>query len=122
MRFEDFPSHLVEAVIAIEDRRFYAHFGLDPRGLLRAMAVNLETGAFGARRLDLTQQLAKNVFLTPERSFKRKVQELLLAFWLEAHFSKHDILALYLNRVYFGSGAYGVQAAAKLISTDRCKI
>ena len=61
----------------------------------------------------LTQQLAKNVFLTPERSFKRKVQELLLAFWLEAHFSKQDILALYLNRVYFGSGAYGVQAAAE---------
>ena len=61
----------------------------------------------------LTQQLAKNVFLTPERSFKRKVQELLLAFWLEAQFSKQDLLALYLNRVYFGAGAYGVQAAAE---------
>lgn len=113
MRFEDFPSHLVQAVIAIEDRRFFSHFGLDPRGLARAMAVNLRQGRLAQGGSTLTQQLAKNVFLTPERSFKRKVQELLLAFWLEAHFSKQDILALYLNRVYFGSGAYGVQAAAE---------
>lgn len=113
MRFDDFPPHLVEAVIAIEDRRFYAHYGLDPRGLLRAMAVNIRQGRLAQGGSTLTQQLAKNVFLTPERSFKRKVQELLLAFWLEAHFSKNDILALYLNRVYFGSGAYGVQAAAE---------
>ncbi|MGB1464559.1 MAG: transglycosylase domain-containing protein, partial [Parvibaculales bacterium] len=89
------------------------HFGLDPRGLARAMAVNLRQGRLAQGGSTLTQQLAKNVFLTPERSFKRKVQELLLAFWLEAHFSKQDILALYLNRVYFGSGAYGVQAAAE---------
>ena len=113
MRFDDFPSHLVEAVIAIEDRRFFSHFGLDPRGLLRALAVNMRQGRLAQGGSTLTQQLAKNVFLTPERSFKRKVQELLLAFWLEAHFSKQDILALYLNRVYFGSGAYGVQAAAE---------
>ena len=113
MRFDDFPPHLVEAVIAIEDRRFFSHFGLDPRGLLRALAVNIRQGRLAQGGSTLTQQLAKNVFLTPERSFKRKVQELLLAFWLEAHFSKRDILALYLNRVYFGSGAYGVQAAAE---------
>ena len=113
MRFDDFPSHLVQAVIAIEDRRFFSHFGLDPRGLLRALAVNMRQGRLAQGGSTLTQQLAKNVFLTPERSFKRKVQELLLAFWLEAHFSKQDILALYLNRVYFGSGAYGVQAAAE---------
>lgn len=113
MRFDDFPPHLVEAVIAIEDRRFFSHFGLDPRGLLRALAVNMRQGRLAQGGSTLTQQLAKNVFLTPERSFKRKVQELLLAFWLEAHFSKKDILALYLNRVYFGSGAYGVQAAAE---------
>ena len=113
MRFDDFPPHLVEAVIAIEDRRFFSHFGLDPRGLLRALAVNIRQGRLAQGGSTLTQQLAKNVFLTPERSFKRKVQELLLAFWLEAHFSKQDILALYLNRVYFGSGAYGVQAAAE---------
>ena len=113
MRFDDFPPHLVEAVIAIEDRRFFSHFGLDPRGLLRALAVNMRQGRLAQGGSTLTQQLAKNVFLTPERSFKRKVQELLLALWLEAHFSKQDILALYLNRVYFGSGAYGVQAAAE---------
>lgn len=113
MRYEDFPPHLVEAVIAIEDRRFFSHFGLDPRGLVRAFMVNLRAGGLVQGGSTLTQQLAKNVFLTPERSFKRKVQELLLAFWLEAHFSKQDIMALYLNRVYFGSGAYGVQAAAE---------
>ncbi|MCH1568263.1 MAG: PBP1A family penicillin-binding protein [Alphaproteobacteria bacterium] len=113
MQFDDFPPHLVEAVIAIEDRRFFLHFGLDPRGLIRAALVNLRTGRLAQGGSTLTQQLAKNVFLTPERSFKRKVQELLLAFWLEAHFSKQDIIALYLNRVYFGSGAYGVQSAAE---------
>jgi penicillin-binding protein 1A len=113
MRFDDFPPHLVNAVIAIEDRRFFSHCGLDPYGLARALAVNLRQGRLAQGGSTLTQQLAKNVFLTPERSFKRKVQELLLAFWLEAHFSKQDILALYLNRVYFGSGAYGVQAAAE---------
>ncbi|MBL70646.1 MAG: penicillin-binding protein [Rhodobiaceae bacterium] len=113
MRFDDFPPHLINAVIAVEDRRFFKHFGLDPRGLLRALAVNIRQGRLAQGGSTLTQQLAKNVFLTPERSFKRKVQELLLAFWLEAHFSKKDILALYLNRVYFGSGAYGVQAAAE---------
>ena len=113
MRFDDFPPHLINAVIAVEDRRFFKHFGLDPRGLLRALAVNIRQGRLAQGGSTLTQQLAKNVFLTPERSFKRKVQELLLAFWLEVHFSKKDILALYLNRVYFGSGAYGVQAAAE---------
>ena len=113
MRYEDLPPHLIEAVIAIEDRRFFSHLGLDPRGLLRAMAVNLRQGRLAQGGSTLTQQLAKNVFLTPERSFKRKVQELLLAFWLEAHFTKQDIIALYLNRVYFGSGAYGVQSAAE---------
>ena len=113
MRYEDLPPHLIEAVIAIEDRRFFSHFGLDPRGLLRAMAVNLRQARLAQGGSTLTQQLAKNVFLTPERSFKRKVQELLLAFWLEAHFTKQDIIALYLNRVYFGSGAYGVQSAAE---------
>ena len=100
----------------------FSHFGLDPRGLARAMAVNLRQGRLAQGGSTLTQQLAKNVFLTPERSFKRKVQELLLAFWLEAHFSKQDILALYLNRVYFGSGAYGVQAAAETYFNRPCKI
>jgi len=113
LRYDDFPPALVHAVVAIEDRRFFDHFGLDPRGLARAMLANIKAGRLVQGGSTLTQQLAKNVFLTPERSFKRKIQELLLAFWLEAHFSKQDIFALYMNRVYFGSGAYGVQAAAQ---------
>ncbi|MBE8220253.1 MAG: PBP1A family penicillin-binding protein [Alphaproteobacteria bacterium] len=113
LRYQSMPSHLVEAVVAIEDRRFFSHWGLDPRGLARAMINNLLAGRVVQGGSTITQQLAKNVFLTPERSFKRKVQELLLAFWLEAQFSKQDILAFYLNRVYFGAGAYGVAAAAE---------
>ena len=112
--YADLPLHLVEAVVAIEDRRFFDHFGLDPRGLARAMLVNLRAGRLEQGGSTLTQQLAKNVFLTPERTFKRKVQELLLAFWLEAKLTKQEIIALYLNRVYFGAGAYGVQAAADI--------
>ena len=113
LRYEDLPADLIAAVTAIEDRRFFDHIGLDPRGLARAIIANLRAGRTVQGGSTLTQQLAKNVFLTPERSFKRKVQELLLAFWLEARFSKQDILALYMNRVYFGAGAYGVQAAAE---------
>lgn len=113
LRYEDLPEDLVAAVTAIEDRRFFSHFGLDPYGLARAVLANVRAGRTVQGGSTLTQQLAKNVFLTPERTFKRKVQELLLAFWLEARFTKQDILALYLNRVYFGAGAYGVQAAAE---------
>ena len=113
LRYEDLPADLIAAVTAIEDRRFFDHIGLDPRGLMRAVVANVRAGRTVQGGSTLTQQLAKNVFLTPERSFKRKAQELLLAFWLEARFSKQDILALYFNRVYFGAGAYGVQAAAE---------
>ena len=113
IRYEDLPLVLVHAVTAIEDRRFFDHFGIDPRGLARAALANLRAGRTVQGGSTLTQQLAKNVFLTPERSFKRKIQELLLAFWLETQFTKQDLLTLYLNRVYFGAGAYGVQAAAQ---------
>ena len=113
VQYRDLPAHLVDAVVAIEDRRFFSHIGLDPRGLARAMLVNLRAGRFQQGGSTLTQQLAKNVFLTPERTLKRKIQELLLAFWLEAQFSKQEILALYLNRVYFGNGAYGISTAAQ---------
>ena len=111
--FERMPDHLPNAVIAIEDHRFRYHFGLDPIGLSRAMVRNALAGKLVEGGSTLTQQLAKNMFLTPERSVRRKVQELVLAFWLEAKYSKDDILEMYLNRVYFGAGAYGVEAAAK---------
>ncbi|MCS6878344.1 MAG: PBP1A family penicillin-binding protein [Geminicoccaceae bacterium] len=110
---DEIAPHLVQAVLAIEDHRFYAHFGIDPIGLVRALWSNLAAGEVVAGGSTLTQQLAKNLFLTPERSLKRKLQELALALWLEARLSKDEILVLYLNRVYLGAGAYGVEAAAR---------
>ncbi len=113
VRLEQLPPHLPQAVMAIEDRRFYYHFGVDPIGLARAMFVNVRRGKFVQGGSTLTQQLAKNLFLAPERTFRRKMQEVVLALWLEAKFSKDQILEMYLNRVYFGAGAYGVDAAAR---------
>ncbi|HEX2255764.1 MAG TPA: PBP1A family penicillin-binding protein [Afifellaceae bacterium] len=113
VRLGDLPVHVGDAVVAIEDRRFRSHFGLDPIGLMRAALRNLLAGRLVEGGSTITQQLAKNLFLTPERSFRRKVQELVLAMWLEARYSKDAILEMYLNRVYFGAGAYGVDAAAR---------
>ncbi len=113
LSFEEFPPHLIQAVMAIEDRRFFYHWGLDPIGLLRAMVVNISTGKVVQGGSTVTQQLAKVVFLSPERTLKRKVQELLLSFWLELRYSKHEIMSMYLNRVYLGGGYYGVDAAAR---------
>ena len=109
----DISPHLPKAVIAIEDHRFRSHFGFDPVGFSRAMYRNVAGGRMREGGSTITQQLAKNLFLSPERTFGRKVQELILAVWLEAKFSKDEILELYLNRVYFGSGAYGADAAAR---------
>ncbi len=109
----EMSRYIPEAVIAIEDRRFYSHFGVDPIGLTRAMASNLAAGHFSQGGSTLTQQLAKNLFLKPERTIERKVQEVLLALWLEHKHSKDQILEMYLNRVYFGSGSYGVEAASR---------
>jgi penicillin-binding protein 1A len=109
----ELPPYLPQAVLATEDRRFYGHFGLDPIGLLRAAYVNLREWRLVQGGSTITQQLAKNVFLTPARTVRRKGQEMLLALWLERNFSKEQILALYLNRVYFGAGTYGVDAAAR---------
>ena len=113
MRAEALPAELRQAVIATEDRRFYGHFGLDVIALARAAFANLRAGRIVQGGSTLTQQLAKNVFLTPERSLKRKVQELMLALWLERTFTKDEILSIYLNRVYLGAGTYGVEAAAR---------
>ncbi len=110
---DQLPSWLIAAVIATEDRRFYRHFGVDPRGIARAAFSNLRAAGVREGGSTLTQQLAKNLFLTHRRHFKRKVQEILLAIWLERNLSKDEILTLYLNRVYFGAGAYGVDAAAR---------
>lgn len=107
------PKYLPQAFVAIEDRRFYYHFGLDPIGITRAIFVNIMRGRLREGGSTLTQQLAKNLFLTQERTLERKLQELILAVWLEMKYSKSQILELYLNRVYFGSGAYGVEAAAQ---------
>jgi len=113
LSLENMSPYIPQAVIAIEDRRFYSHFGIDPLGLARAMLTNLTTGRMAQGGSTLTQQLAKNLFLSPERTLERKVQEVLLAFWLEQKYSKDQILAMYLNRVFFGSNAYGVEAASR---------
>ena len=108
----ELPAYLPQAVLATEDRRFYSHMGLDPRGLLRALYVNIRAWDWIQGGSTITQQLAKNVFLTPARTLRRKGQEVLLALWLEHAFTKDQILELYLNRVYFGAGTYGIDAAA----------
>ncbi len=113
IRLKEMPRHLLQAVIATEDRRFYEHIGIDPYGLARAMGANLWAGRLVQGGSTITQQAAKNIFLTPERNLRRKAQELLLALWLEHKFTKDEILELYLNRVYLGSGSYGVSAAAQ---------
>jgi penicillin-binding protein 1A len=109
----EMSPYIPQAVMAIEDRRFYSHFGVDPIGLARAMAGNVAAGRITQGGSTLTQQLAKNLFLKPERTIERKVQEVLMAFWLEHEFTKDQILEMYLNRVYFGSGSYGVEAASR---------
>jgi len=110
---KDLPSYLPKAFIAIEDRRFYSHYGVDPIGIARAAVANVMHRGVSQGGSTLTQQLAKNLFLTQERTMARKLQEVELAIWLERKHSKSEILELYLNRVYFGSGAYGVEAAAQ---------
>jgi penicillin-binding protein 1A len=110
---KELPAYLPRAFIAIEDRRFYSHFGLDPIGLVRAVAANVLHRGVAQGGSTITQQLAKNLFLNQERTVWRKLQEAVLALWLEQKFSKDEILELYLNRVYFGAGAYGVDAAAQ---------
>jgi penicillin-binding protein 1A len=114
VRLAELPAYLPGALMAVEDRRFRSHFGLDPIGLARAAVANWRAGHVVQGGSTLTQQLAKNLFLTPERSLRRKVQEAMLALWLERRFTKDQLLEIYLNRVYLGAGAYGVDAAARL--------
>jgi len=114
VRLAELPPYVPQAVIAIEDRRFYSHFGVDPIGLARAAYANYVSGRVVQGGSTLTQQLAKNLFLDPDRTIERKLQEMVLAVWLESQFSKDEILQLYLNRVYFGAGATGIEKAAQV--------
>lgn len=109
----DLPPYVGTAVMAIEDRRFYSHFGVDPLGLARAMLVNVRQGRFAQGGSTITQQLAKNLFLTPDKTIRRKVQEAMLAMVIEWRHDKDEILSAYLNRVYYGSGAFGIDSAAR---------
>jgi penicillin-binding protein 1A len=110
---DNLPDHLIKAVLATEDRRFYEHFGIDFPGLARAMLANARANSVVQGGSTLTQQLAKNLFLTNERSLERKIKEAFLALWLEARLTKREILKLYLDRAYMGNGIFGVQAAAQ---------
>src|SRR5947199_2872334 len=109
----ELPAFLPKALLAIEDRRFYSHYGVDPFGVARAVGANVLHRGVSQGGSTITQQLAKNLFLTQERTMQGNVQEVILALWLERKYSKDEILDLYLNRVYFGNGAYGVEAAAQ---------
>jgi penicillin-binding protein 1A len=114
VRVSELPDYVPNALIAIEDHRFRSHFGVDPLSLMRAAYENFTAGRVVQGGSTITQQLAKNLFLKPERTYSRKAQELVLAIWLETKFSKDDILQLYLNRVYYGSGATGIEKAAQV--------
>ena len=107
------PYTLQNAFIAVEDNRFYEHIGIDFRGILRAIWANIRGGEVAEGGSTITQQLAKNAYLTQDRTIKRKIQEIFLALQLERQYTKQEILEFYLNQIYFGQGAYGVQAAAK---------
>ena len=113
VQVDDLPDSLIAAVLAIEDRRFYSHIGIDLRGVARAMVANVAAGRLVQGGSTITQQLAKNMFLTNERTLLRKVQEALLALWLEVNYTKDEILSAYLNRVFLGPGIYGMDAAAR---------
>jgi penicillin-binding protein 1A len=110
---EEYPDHLIKAVLATEDRRFYEHYGIDFPGTIRAMTANARAGGVVQGGSSITQQLAKNLFLSNERTLERKVKEAFLAVWLETRLSKNEILKLYLDRAYMGGGAFGVDAAAQ---------
>ncbi|AYZ74037.1 penicillin-binding protein [Fusobacterium necrophorum subsp. funduliforme] len=110
---EEIPEYSKQAFLAIEDKRFYEHHGIDPRGLLRALFVNLRSGHARQGASSITQQLAKNAFLTMDRTLSRKIKELIITIEIERVYTKEEILEKYLNEIYFGSGAYGLKTAAK---------
>src|SRR4051812_18055838 len=111
--YEQIPPEMRAAMIAVEDKRFRSHLGVDPIGIARSIKVRIQSGHFSQGGSTITQQLARNIFLTNNRTFGRKIKEAVLALALERKFSKDQILELYLNRVYFGGGAYGIDAASR---------
>lgn len=113
VKLSQVPVNLQNAFIAVEDNRFYEHYGVDPRGIMRAIFKNITGGEVAEGGSTITQQLAKNAYLTQDRTLKRKIQEVFLALQLERQYTKQEILEFYLNQIYFGQGAYGVQAAAQ---------
>lgn len=113
IHLNELPSYVPDAIISTEDRRFYSHFGFDIIAFTRAMLTNIFMGRYAQGGSTISQQVAKNLFLTQQKTIKRKTQELLLAFWLEHKFTKEQILTLYLNRVYLGAGTYGIEAASQ---------
>ena len=113
VKLDQVPQNLQDAFVAVEDNRFYDHIGVDPRGIARAIWANLRGRTVSEGGSTITQQLAKNAYLTQDRTLKRKIQEVFLALRLEHQYTKSEILELYLNQIYFGQGAYGVQAAAR---------
>ena len=118
---DEFPDHLIKATLATEDRRFYEHFGIDPSGTFRALATNARAGGVVQGGSSITQQLAKNLFLSNERTLERKIKEAFLAIWLETRLTKNEILKLYLDRAYLGGGAFGVDAAAQFYFNKSAK-
>ncbi|WP_147024515.1 transglycosylase domain-containing protein [Methylobacterium oxalidis] len=112
LKLDDFPDIMIKALVSTEDRRFYEHWGIDPIGTARALVNNSRGGGGTQGGSSITQQLAKNLFLTNERSIERKVNEAFLALWLESHLTKNEILKLYLDRAYMGGGTFGAVAAA----------
>jgi membrane peptidoglycan carboxypeptidase len=113
-RLQDIPLTMQQAIIAVEDNRFYNHSGFDVEGILRAILVNIQTGQLQEGASTITQQLVKNLFLTHDRTWGRKVEEVVLAIDMEQRYSKEEILELYLNTIYFGSGAKGISSASKI--------
>jgi len=113
LSLDEMSPYMPEAIVAIEDKRFYHHFGVDFIGVGRAFVTNILLGHKAQGGSTITQQLARNLFLSPKKTFERKVQEVLLSLWLEQKYTKDQILAMYLNRVYFGDNAYGVEAASR---------
>ena len=111
--FNEISENLIKTVVFVEDKRFYSHFGLDIKGLIRAIFYNLKEARYAQGASTITQQLSKLIFLDSKKTLSRKMRELIIAFYLEYSFTKEDILTMYLNRAYFGSGLYGVKAASR---------